>query len=92
MPDKSWKAFERRIARKLGGKRIPVTGERDGADVVAGPFVYQAKLRRGLPSYLRDWLRGNEEAIRAWKKQTWPAIKKKPKSRAARSSSSTKAD
>ena len=24
----------------------------------AGPFVYQCKLRRGLPSYLRDWLRG----------------------------------
>ena len=24
----------------------------------AGPFVYQAKLRRGLPSYLREWLRG----------------------------------
>ena len=26
--------------------------------MVAGPFVYQAKLRRGLPSYLREWLRG----------------------------------
>ena len=58
MPDKSWKAFERRVAKKLGGKRIPVTGERDGADVDAGPFVYQCKLRRGLPAYLRDWLRG----------------------------------
>jgi transposase len=33
----------------------------------------------------------NEEAIRVWKKQTWPAIKKKPKPRGARSSSSTKA-
>ena len=58
MADKSWKAFERRIAKRVGGKRIPVTGERDGADVVAGPFVFQAKLRRGLPSYLREWLRG----------------------------------
>ena len=59
MPDKSWKAFERRIAKRMGGRRIPVTGERDGADIVGGgPFVYQAKLRRGLPSYLRDWLRG----------------------------------
>ena len=57
--DKSWKAFERRVAKRVGGKRIPVTGERDGADVVGGgPFVYQAKLRRGVPSYLRDWLRG----------------------------------
>ena len=26
--------------------------------MIAGPFCYQAKLRRGLPSYLRDWLRG----------------------------------
>ena len=58
MPDKSWKAFERRLAGRVGGRRIPVTGERDGADVSAFPFVYQAKLRRGLPSYLRDWLRG----------------------------------
>ena len=58
MADKSWKAFERRLARRVGGRRIPVTGERDGADVIAGPFVYQAKLRRGMPSYLRDWLRG----------------------------------
>ena len=58
MPDKSWKAFERRVAKRVGGRRIPVTGERDGADVVAGPFVYQAKLRRGLPSYLHTWLQG----------------------------------
>ena len=34
----------------------------------------------------------NEEAIREWKQVTWPAIKKKPKNGAARSSSSTKAD
>ena len=34
----------------------------------------------------------NEEAIQKWKKKTWPAIKKKPKNRAVRSSSSTKAD
>ena len=58
MADKSWKAFERRIAKRVGGKRIPVTGERDGADVVAPAFVYQCKLRRGLPTYLKGWLRG----------------------------------
>ena len=58
MADRAWKAFERRIAKRVGGRRIPVTGERDGADVTAGPFVYQCKLRRGLPSYLADWLRG----------------------------------
>ena len=58
MADKSWKAFERRLAKKVGGRRIPCTGEKAGVDVDAGPFVYQAKLRRGLPSYLSEWLRG----------------------------------
>ena len=50
------------IAEGMGGRRIPVTGERDGADVGGGPFCYQAKLRRGVPSYLRDWLRGTVAA------------------------------
>ena len=62
MADKSWKAFERRLAHRLGGRRIPCTGEKDGIDVDAGPFVYQAKLRRGVPSYMRSWLRGIVEA------------------------------
>lgn len=34
----------------------------------------------------------NEEQIRAWNSKTWPGIKKKPAGKAARSSSSTKAD
>ncbi len=34
----------------------------------------------------------NEEAIRGWRRKTWPAIKKKPENKTARSSSSTKAD
>jgi transposase len=34
----------------------------------------------------------NEEQIRAWRRKTWPGIKKKPASKGARSSLSTKAD
>ena len=34
----------------------------------------------------------NEEAIRTWRRKTWPAVKKKPENKAARLSSSTKAD
>jgi transposase len=34
----------------------------------------------------------NEEAIRRWRRVEWPAIKKKPKKKDARSSSSTKAE
>ncbi len=33
----------------------------------------------------------NEEAIRTWRRKTWPGIKKKPKTKAGRSFSSTKA-
>jgi transposase len=36
-------------------------------------------------------LERDEEAIAHWKRKTWPAIKKKPKKKGARSSSSTKA-
>jgi transposase len=34
----------------------------------------------------------NEEAIRHWRRVEWPAMKKKPKKKGARSSSSTKAE
>ncbi len=34
----------------------------------------------------------NEDQIRTWRRKTWPAIKKKPAGKGARSSSSTKAD
>ena len=37
-------------------------------------------------------LERKEEAIVEWKRRTWPGIKKKPKKKAVRSSSSTKAD
>jgi transposase len=37
-------------------------------------------------------LERNEETIQQWKKKRWPEIKKKPKTKAGRSSSSTKAD
>ena len=71
MADRSWKAFERRIAARVGGRRLACTGEKDGVDVDAGPFVYQAKLRRGLPSYLRTWVDGIVETA---KRRVQPAL------------------
>lgn len=59
MADRAWKGAERRVAAKLGGRRIPVTGlDRDGADVVTPWAHVQVKHRRGRPSYLRGWLSG----------------------------------
>lgn len=58
MPDKTWKAFERRMSRDMGTERIAVTGERDGADAAAGLFVFQFKLRKVIPEFLFRWLGG----------------------------------
>ncbi len=54
----TWKAFERRLARDARTDRIPVTGERAGADFEAGPFAYQCKLGRRFPACLRQWITG----------------------------------
>ena len=58
MPDKTWKAFERRLCVDAGTTRIPVTGERDGADGTTAMFCFQFKLRRTLPLWLWEWLDG----------------------------------
>jgi len=60
MADKSWKAFERRIARLLGGRRNPLTGERAAADVESSRIVGQCKKGRRMPAYLYEWLCGIE--------------------------------
>ena len=58
MPTSSWKASERRMARDVGTERIPVTGERHGADFADGIACYQLKVRRMLPAWLWAWLGG----------------------------------
>ena len=52
------------IAKDVGGKRIPVTGERHGADVISPLFCFQTKTRRSLPSWLFGWLGGIVAAAR----------------------------
>jgi hypothetical protein len=55
----TWKAYELRVAKHLGGRRIPVTGlDRHGADVVTPMFHCQVKLRKALPAWLFAWLDG----------------------------------
>jgi len=54
---KAWKAFERRIAERLGGRRRPVTGlDRGDGDAFTPLFELQCKLRIGQPSYVKRWL------------------------------------
>lgn len=46
------------MARDMGTERIPVTGERHGADAANGMFCFQFKMRRMLPSWLFTWMDG----------------------------------
>ena len=46
------------MARDVGTERIPVTGERDGADFMDGLACYQLKVRKMLPVWLWGWLSG----------------------------------
>jgi hypothetical protein len=77
--DRAWKAFERRMARDVGRERIPVTGERAGADFEDGMFCYQAKLGRRCPSYLGAWLAGIGAAGRARRPEKIGVVVWKPK-------------
>jgi len=49
MPDKSWKAYERRLAAEFHGKRTPLSGISSGhthADVIHPTLFVDLKLRR----------------------------------------------
>lgn len=63
MADRTWKAFERRVARMFGTERIPAAGvmgrhQKDAADFQTARFSFQAKKGYQPPSYLRSWLSG----------------------------------
>ena len=53
MADKTWKAVEREIARRLGGQRMVCTGQAT-ADVITLSLAVEVKTRRRLPSWLLD--------------------------------------
>ena len=47
----NWKNFERRVAAKLGGKRIPITG-RQCLDIDHPILDIECKYRKNLPVWL----------------------------------------
>ena len=64
MPDKAWKATERRIAATLGGTRVPVSGRGRGdvPDVAHARFSIECKHRRTLPGWLLEAMAQAEAA------------------------------
>ena len=57
----TWKASERRIAEKLGGKRVPVTGRERGSapDVEHKLYAIEHKYGKVLSSRLQTAIEGN---------------------------------
>jgi len=58
MSDKRWKATERRVARILGGRRVPVSGRGrgDAPDIAHAWLSIEIKDRATLPAWLLDAL------------------------------------
>ncbi len=57
MADKSWKAFERRIAHSLGTKRNPLSGSNSRhseSDSLHPKLFIECKLRKRIP-FMKDW-------------------------------------
>lgn len=61
MPDKRWKAAERSVAEVLGGKRNPINGRGDEADVEHDWLAIEVK-NRPLPKWITE---GHLQAIKA---------------------------
>jgi len=53
----TWKDHERRIAKRLGGERVPVSDNRSSTDVLHAIFSIECKLRKALPTWLHGAMR-----------------------------------
>ena len=52
--DKNWKRFERRVAIRTGGERIPVSDRRTPLDVKHPYLGIECKYRKKLSKFLTD--------------------------------------
>lgn len=56
MSEKRWKLHERKIAAKLGGARVPITGRSRGSapDIAHALYAIECKSRQVLPGWIRE--------------------------------------
>ena len=59
--DKTWKSFERRVAKRTGGERIPVADRRSHLDVLHPYLGIECKYREKLSQYIKDWYKQAED-------------------------------
>jgi hypothetical protein len=62
MTDKLWKSWERKIAKYIGGERIPVSGRQRGyaPDIKHAWLAVEIKQRKKLPEWIADAMRQAE--------------------------------
>jgi|TARA_Y100000310_G_scaffold332074_1_gene406940 hypothetical protein len=65
--DRTWKAFERRVAERTGGERIPVADRRSHLDVLHPVLGIECKYRRKISKFLKDAL---DQAIEGSKEES----------------------
>ena len=67
---KDWKQAERRIAKLLGGQRVPVTGRQRGdtPDIEHAALSIEVKSRKSLPAWLLKALNQAQAASKEGKK------------------------
>jgi hypothetical protein len=60
--DKAWKSAERRIAKYIGGERVPVTGRARGSapDIKHNWLCPEVKYRKSIPEWIKDAMRQAE--------------------------------
>lgn len=58
MSEKHWKRQERKLAVRLGGTRVPITGRTRGSapDIAHDVFAIEVKCRKVIPGWLREAL------------------------------------
>jgi hypothetical protein len=52
--DKTWKSFERRVAKRTGGERIPVSDRRTPLDVKHPYLGIECKYRKKISKFIKD--------------------------------------
>lgn len=65
--DKAWKQCERRVAKYIGGTRIPITGRQrgDAADIDHAWLSPEVKYRKQLPEWIKDAMRQAKASARS---------------------------
>lgn len=70
---RKWKAIETKIAKFIGGKRVPVTGRQrgDAPDIEHNWLGVECKFRSSLPNWIHDAM---DQAVKSSRPRQLPCV------------------